>query len=99
MPVSAEFQNFADEDTWASLNRDTQQESAYVADEDNWGNTNEGHVNTDSRVSHALPKTEIRRGTRQVSLLDDGSSKIIMVNDRFLVLLCVICNSRFYFST
>lgn len=99
LPASAEFQNFADEDTWASLNRDTQQESASVADEDNWGNMNECHVNADSRVSHALPITENRRGSRQVSLLAEGSSKVIMVNDRHLVLFCIICNSRFYFGT
>lgn len=96
LPASAEFHNFADEDTWASLNKDTQQD---VADEDNWGNMNECHVNTDSRVSHALPKTDNRRGSRQVFLLAEGSSKITMVNDPLLVLFCIICDSRSYFST
>lgn len=79
LPAFADFQNVADEDTWVSLNRGSQQEFSYIDDEDTWG------INTDSRSSHTSSEAEYRRGSRQATLLAEGSSKIDMVNDQLPV--------------
>lgn len=99
LPALADFQNVADEDTWVSLNRGSQQEFAYIDDDDTWGNLNECHVNTDSRSSHTSSEAENSRGSRQASLLADGSSKIDMVNDQLPVFSYVICNVPFHVNT
>ena len=93
LPAFADSQNVADEDTWVSLNRGSQQEFAYFADEDTWGNMNERHINADSRSSHTSSESENRRGSKQATLLAEGSSKIDMVNNELPV------DSCFYFST
>ena len=91
-PTLTDFQNVADEDTWVSLNRGSQKEFAYIDDDDAWDNLNESHINTDCRSSQTSSEAENRRGSRQATLLVEGSTKIDMVNEQLPVYSCIICN-------
>lgn len=59
---------------------------------------NECYVNVDFWVLYVLLIIENRRGFRQVFFFVEGLSKVIMVNDCYLVLFCIICNLCFYFG-
>lgn len=80
-PALSEFGNIADEDTWASLNKDPAA-FANVADEDTWASLNEGHVDVDGRFSaNSLLDNGIRQASRQAqsSAVAEEGSKITMV--------------------
>ncbi|KAG0628986.1 hypothetical protein M758_1G068000 [Ceratodon purpureus] len=81
-PTLTDFQNVADEDTWVSLNRGSQKEFAYIDDDDAWDNLNESHINTDCRSSQTSSEAENRRGSRQATLLVEGSTKIDMLKQQ-----------------